>query len=122
MPFAPSILIEHIDQCVAACKSPNSFFMLKTFYALKKKLKNIEACVHVDGTIRAQTLLRKHNPLYHDVIMQFYKDTGVPAVLNTSFNRHGLPMVCAPEDAIGHLEDRCVDILFINNMIVERGR
>lgn len=119
MPFAPSILIEHMDQCVAACKSPNSFFMLKTFYALKKKLRNIEACVHVDGTVRAQTLSREHNPLYYDAIRQFYNDTGVPAILNTSFNRHGLPMVCTPKDAIGHLEDHCVDILIINNMIIE---
>lgn len=120
MPFAPTILLEHVDRYAFHPKPIVSPYMIKAFKGRKAGRRDIIAATHVDGTIRAQTLTRSQNPLYYDVIRRFYKDTSVPAVLNTSFNRHGIPMACSPKDAVEHLEMGCIDALVMNNVIVER--
>lgn len=122
MPFAPTVLREHVDRYVSHCKPATSPFMIKAFKATDAAQQEIPAAVHVDGTVRVQTLERAQNPLFYDLIRRFYRDTSVPAVLNTSFNRHGLPIVCTPEDAVEHLEMGCVDVLVMNNVIAERRR
>lgn len=122
MPFAPAILREQMRKYVKGQKVYSSPFMLKAYKIKKEKEGELAACMHVDGTIRAQTVSRKQNPLYYDTIKKFYKDTGVAGVLNTSFNRHGLPIVCSPQDALRHLKMKCVDVLVMNNIIAENSR
>lgn len=118
MPFAPSILHEKAgDYLIALKESP---FMILADDVRPGK-EDIPAAIHVDNTVRPQTVKKEILPLYHSVIKEFYKLTGVPAVLNTSFNRHGLPIVHSPKDAIEHLLWGCVDELFIGPFWVRKS-
>ena len=74
-------------------------FMLLVAPARPEKRELIPSALHVDGTSRLQTLTREENGLYYDVVAEFDKLTGVPMIINTSFNDHGEPIVCTPEDA-----------------------
>ncbi len=115
MPYAPSILEEKMK-----------FFFDKKFitpymsYALKiKRHANlIPAAVHVDNTCRPQSVNKNLNPKFYKVINEFRKITGVPAILNTSFNRHGIATIATPRHAIDHLFNGCIDILIIEDFIV----
>lgn len=117
MPFAPAVLEEFGDACFADYQpSPymNAAFQLKPVVAAR-----VPAAVHVDGTCRAQSVSRASHPEFHRLISRFYEMTGIPMILNTSFNRHGLPMVATPRQALQHLAEGCVDILAIEGFIVE---
>lgn len=118
MPFAPAILEERMHELlVDAIASP---FMTMAFDVTPKGKKALAAAMHVDNTCRPQTVSRRQNPLYWEVITEFEKLTGVPAVLNTSFNRHGLPIVNSPTDALQHLEWGAVDELVIGPFVIKR--
>lgn len=118
MPFAPSILEERsTDYLVNLRKAP---FMIIADYATKLGLKDLKATVHVDGTIRPHIVSKKVEPLYYQVIKEFEKLTGVGAILNTSFNKHGLPIVYSPKDAIDHLLWGTIDLLVISRYLVAR--
>lgn len=115
-PFCPSILWEHADEYfVKPCYHP---FMIITFIVKEEKREEIPAVIHIDGTSRPQTVKKEVNPLYWDLINEFYKITGVPVVLNTSFNIRGEPIVCSPKDAINCYLKTGIDILAIGNFIV----
>lgn len=117
MPFAPSILDEAKDEyMVDAVEAP---FMIMGFDTVEDKIREIPAVVHVDGTIRPQTVIKDVNPKYWKVINEFKKITGVPVVLNTSFNRHGQPMVRSPEDAMLHVVWGCVEYLVIGDYLID---
>ena len=118
MPFAPSVLVDHAHEYFTGCQ--DSPFMLLGFDVPDGKAEKIPAVIHVDKTARPQTVDKKVNPLYYEMIHRFYELTGVPLVLNTSFNRHGLPIVETPQDAIEHLTWGCVDELAIGPFIVRR--
>jgi len=118
MPFAPSVLADKASEYFVGCE--DSPFMLLGFEVARGKVERIPAVIHVDQTARPQTVDRETNPLYYDMIHRFYELTGVPLVLNTSFNRHGLPIVETPQDAIEHLTWGCVDELAIGPFIVQR--
>jgi carbamoyltransferase len=75
--------------------------------------KKVPAVVHVDGTMRPQVMGVRDNPLLHSLLGSFRKLAGVGVILNTSFNRHGLPIVCSPEDALYHLRQGWVDSLWM---------
>ncbi len=118
MPYAPSCLYERREQYFE--KSPHAPFM--SFALTPNKtlvdpvlLQNIS---HVDGTSRAQFVEKSEAPLYHDMILNFAKLTGVPIVLNTSFNRHGIATISTPKQAIEHLVCGNVDKLFIGKFQV----
>lgn len=118
MPFAPSVLQEYCDEVFVnyqSCAYMNLAFDVKPAY-----VEQIPAVIHVDQTARPQEVHRSTNPRYYDLIEAFRKLTGIPLVLNTSFNRHGLPIVCTPKDAIDHLRWGCVDILVIEDYLIER--
>lgn len=118
MPFAPSIKEETIGEyLINPIASP---FMLFAFDVVDSKKREIPAVVHVDGTARAQTVNKNSNPLYYKLISEFEKESGLPLVLNTSFNRHGLPLVNSPVDAIQHLLWGCIDSLVIGDFIVKK--
>jgi len=118
MPFAPSMLRSRAKDYL---KNPGEApFMILAFDATKECIKDLPAAVHVDNTTRPQLVEKETNPLYHSMIKEFENITGVGAVLNTSFNKHGLPIVCSPSDALDHLDWGCVDTLAIGNYMVFR--
>lgn len=99
-PFAPSVLAEHASEWFDNLSPDGSPFMSLTVPAKPEKRDVIPAVCHVDGTARLQTLSESDNPWYHRLISAFFRLTGVPMVLNTSFNIKGEPIVESPEDAI----------------------
>ena len=95
-PFAPSVLRERAqDYFEMDCDSP---YMLLVAQVREGK-RIIPSVTHVDNSARLQTVTRAENPLYYDLIAEFEKRTGVPIVINTSFNVRGEPIVCTPHDA-----------------------
>lgn len=119
MPFACSMLEEKAgDYFPNLKKAP---FMIMADNVKRGVRKNIKAAIHIDGTCRPQFVSKSINPLYWKTIYEFSKLTKVPAVLNTSFNKHGLPLVHSPKDAIDHLLWGCVDELMIGNFLVTRN-
>lgn len=120
MPFAPSILQDHIDDYFQDVSNGTyaGRFMTINFDASELAKESAPAVVHLDGTARPQIVRREDNPNYYDIIHSFYEKTGIPIVVNTSFNAHGKPIVNKPEDAIKELERGMVDVLSIENFVV----
>ena len=118
MPFAPSMLDKAADEFVEdATEAP---YMIMAFDCKKGVDNRIPAASHVDNTLRPQTVSKTANPRYYELIQQMEKNTGVPVVLNTSFNRHGKVIVRTPDDALDHLVWKCVDNLVIGDYLVHR--
>ena len=99
-PFAPAILEERAGEYFELGRISSVPFMEKVFPIKKDKLDVIPAVAHFDGSGRIQTVSRKANPLFYRLIEKFFSRTGVPVVMNTSFNINGEPIVCSPQDAI----------------------
>jgi len=117
-PFAPSVLAEHADDWFdVGPRSASHEFMLFTPRVNADKLNRIPAVVHKDGTARVQLVSRKLNPRYHELISSFHELTGVPIVVNTSFN-DSEPIVCTPTDAIVTFRKSGIDALVIDDMIL----
>ena len=116
-PFAPSILEERTGDYFA--QTHPSPFMLMTYPVRPEKRDLIPAPTHVDGTGRLQTVNREQNPLYWQLIKEFEKITGVPVLLNTSFNDNE-PVVCRPEEALDCFLRTRMDVLVMGNYLVER--
>ncbi len=120
MPFAPIILFEYQDVLIKNPKKIDSPFMTITFETLKGK-EIFPAAVHqADGTVRAQLLKKDQNPVLWNLIYQFYKSTGVPALLNTSFNLHGFPIVKSLKDALYVFDKSDLEVLWLDNHILEK--
>jgi len=121
-PFAPSVLSEQVHNWFDIspdCKSISTEFMEINFDVKKDKRKKIPAITHKDSTSRIQSVNKNTNPLYHKLISSFYKQTGVPLILNTSFNDNE-PIVCSPEDAIKTFMRTQMDYLVIGNYLVSK--
>ena len=116
-PFAPSVLEERSYEYFG--NPEPSPFMLFAFKVNPAKAGEIPAVTHVDGTARPQTVSREENGLYWSLIKEFEKNTGVPVLLNTSFNVQE-PIVCTPRDAISCFLRTKVDYLVLNNFLVEQ--
>jgi carbamoyltransferase len=95
-------------------------FMLFTFDVRREKADRIPAVRHVDGTARVQTVRRDQNELYYDLLQAFKRRTGVPVLVNTSFNTRGEPLVCTPRDALECFWTSPLDALVIGSFIVEK--
>jgi carbamoyltransferase len=118
-PFAPSLLAEVAGEYLeSATDSP---FMILTAQVKPDKQSVIPAITHVDGSARPQTVERDVNPLYWRLIDDFGKRTGVPVVMNTSFNLRGEPIVCTPTDAIRTFFSSGMDALMLGNFLVEKN-
>jgi len=116
MPYAPSMLEEYSRDWLEIDKfSPYMQFAL---HIKSEKQALIPAAVHVDGTSRVHSVRRAWNPKYWNLIEEFRILTGVPMVLNTSFNRHGISTIATPKQAIEHLLDGSMDYLMIDDFIV----
>jgi carbamoyltransferase len=118
-PFCPSILEEARQEYLNGSREEP--FMITSFDVNATKRDKIQAVAHVDGTVRPQTLQRKVNPKYHDLIKRFGDITGIPVLLNTSFNIRGEPIVCSPRDAIKCFYDTGLDYLAIGNFLLSKG-
>ncbi len=116
-PFAPSILEEAVPEYFE--QSHPSPFMTFAYAVKPEKRGVIPAPTHVDGTARLQSVSRTANPLYWKLIRAFGDLTGVPVVLNTSFNDNE-PIVCRPDEALDCFERTRMDVLVIGNYILER--
>ena len=121
MPFAPSCLAEHADELfVNAGKARHAAeFMTVTFDVVPAWRDRVPAVVHVDGTARPQLVRKDRNPLYWSVIERYRQLSGIPLVLNTSFNVHEEPIVCAPAEALQAFADNRVDCLAIGPFWLE---
>ena len=116
-PFAPSILEEYVPEYFEL-DIPSPYMLL---VAKIKKPDKIPAVTHVDGTGRLQSVSRKANPLYYDLINEFYKITGVPVIVNTSMNVKGEPIVNTPEQCYNMLKKTDMDYVVMGNYVVARG-
>jgi carbamoyltransferase len=130
MPFAPSTLYEAAHQCydgVAGGETPGRFMTI-TFQCTDWMRRQCPGVVHLDGTARPQLVRRDDHPGYYAIIEQFRRLTGLPAIINTSFNIHEEPIVCSPADAVrafgvGHLDYLAIgDFLVANPVPVHRPR
>lgn len=119
VPFAPSMLEEDANLYIEDLKE-DAPFMIMAYNAVKEKKDVIPAVVHVDDTLRPQIVHEGTNPKYYKLLKHFKDLTGVGVIVNTSFNRHGLPIVESPKDAIQHLLDNNVDVLVMGNYFIER--
>jgi len=117
-PFAPSLLAESASEYLeSAVDSP---FMILTSQVKADKRSVIPSVTHVDGSARPQTVEEKTNPLYWRVIKAFGERTGVPVIMNTSFNLRGEPIVNSPTDAIRTFFSSGMDALVIGSYLVEK--
>jgi carbamoyltransferase len=121
MPFAPSILREREDDYVVNPKGLASPYMMLAFATHPKRRDEIVAAVHPhDATARAHLVDEQWNPAYHRVIREFERRTGIGAVLNTSFNLHGEPLVGSPEDAIDTFERSGLPHLALDRWVISK--
>ncbi len=116
-PFAPSILRESVPEWFET--DDDVPFMMQVYQVRKEKRPLIPAVTHVDGSGRLQTVYRKTNPRYYRLIEAFNSLTGVPMVLNTSFNENE-PVVCRPEEALDCFMRTKMDVLVLGNFLVSR--
>jgi carbamoyltransferase len=119
MPFTPTILAHRAgDYLTSSLYSP---FMTMAFDSTELARKDLAAAIHpADFTVRPQILKRDANPQYFDLIEEFERLTGVGALLNTSFNLHGEPVVCSPEDALHTFENSDLDGLIFDDFMILR--
>jgi carbamoyltransferase len=118
-PFAPSVLHERGAEYFD-CYHPSPF-MLLVLPITDAKQAEIPACSHVDGTGRVQSVTREENPAFHDLIERFAELTGVPVVLNTSFNVRGEPMVHRPGEAVTDFLRSDMDSLLLGPYVTDKA-
>ncbi|HKP97852.1 MAG TPA: carbamoyltransferase [Fibrobacteria bacterium] len=122
-PFAPSVCAEDAETFFR-CDSPPPLpadFMLMVYPVREEWRPRLPAVTHVDGTGRLQTVRRAANPLYYDLIKRFGTLSGIPMLVNTSFNIRGEPIVCTPGDAYRCMMGTGIDCLFIGGYLVRRA-
>ncbi len=117
-PFCPSVLNEKRSKYFEV--DHETPFMILVQKVPKDVQKEIPAVVHADGTMRSQTVTRGANERYHKLISEFYKLTGVPVLLNTSFNVAGEPIVNTPQEAIADFYREGIDALAIGNYLLTK--
>ena len=137
-PFAPAVLREHVAEWFEL-DDESPYMLLVADVRQDKRLpvpaeaeklwgieklnvprSTVPAITHVDYSARVQTVRRDTNPLYHDIIDAFYRMTGCPVIVNTSFNVRGEPMVCSPEDAYRCFMRTDMDLLVLENFLLEK--
>lgn len=121
MPFAPAVLYEKRHECfkhVQGASHPAEFMTI-TFDCTPWMKKHMKGVVHVDGTARPQLVRKDRNPGFYAIIEAFYRRTGLPGVINTSFNMHEEPIVCSAEDCVRAFLQGNLDYLAIGGHLVK---
>jgi carbamoyltransferase len=116
-PFAPSVLREDVPGWFE--EDDNVPFMMQVYQVREEKRPQLPAITHVDGSGRLQTVHEETNPLYHQLITTFKAITGVPMVLNTSFNENE-PVVCRPQEALDCFLRTQMDLLALGPILIRR--
>lgn len=116
-PFAPSVLEDHVASWFE--EDDDVPFMMQVFQIREEKRAEIPAVTHKDGSGRLQTVYEKTNPRYAKLIRAFFQKTGVPMVLNTSFNENE-PVVCTPQEALDCFLRTKMDVLVLGDLFVSR--
>jgi carbamoyltransferase len=116
-PFAPSILREYVSDWFE--EDDEVPFMMKVFPIKEEKREKLQAVTHVDGSGRLQTVYKETNPRYHALISEFHRISGVPILLNTSFNENE-PVVCRPSEALACFLRTKMDYLVLEDWIIQR--
>ena len=117
-PFAPSVIEEKSDDYFE--NVGGSPYMLRVTQVRPGMDERIPAVTHVNGTARLHTVSHESNPLYHELIQCFGEKTGVPVVLNTSFNVRGEPIVCTPKEAIACFFSSGLDALILDRFLLQK--
>jgi len=120
MPFAPAVLASEADKMFYNTKGCEkaSEFMTVTFKCTNKMAEDCPAAVHIDCTARPQFVTPVSNKSFHSIITAYHQITGIPAIINTSFNMHEEPIVCSPEDAVRAFLLGRIDYLAIGSYLV----
>jgi carbamoyltransferase len=122
-PFAPAVLAEHASEWFEVPRDSMSLrFMSYALPVRPEKWNEVPAILHVDGTGRLQVVDREFNANFHRLVSCFHEITGVPMVINTSFNTFDEPMVCSPEDAVRTFTRTDLDQLFMGSLVAENPR
>ncbi|QYJ20027.1 carbamoyltransferase [Achromobacter sp. ES-001] len=123
-PVAPVVLEERAAEWFDGRGAPSicAPFMLFVYDVLPHRAQQIPAVRHIDGTARVQTVRHDQNPRYYDLLVAFERLTGVPVLVNTSFNTRGEPVVCSPRDAVECFWTSPLDALVIGSYLVEKPR
>jgi carbamoyltransferase len=121
MPFAPSSLASETNELYqdTAGALDTARFMTITFHCTPWMVERCSGVVHVDNTARPQIVREQDNPSYHKIITEYHKRTGVPVIINTSFNIHEEPIVRSPDDAVRAFLDSALDYLAIGEFMIE---
>ncbi|MFQ5456040.1 MAG: carbamoyltransferase [Nitrospirota bacterium] len=121
MPFAPVTLEEFADQCYKDLDGGRhaARFMTITFDCTEWMKENCPAVVHIDGTARPQIINKELEPSYYRILDEYRKITGIPSLINTSFNMHEEPIVCSPQDAIRAFQEGSLDYLAIGDFLIK---
>jgi carbamoyltransferase len=121
MPFAPVTLYEHRHACYKNINGGDDAaqFMTITFDCTDQMKRQSPAAVHVDGTARPQLVREESNPSYYRILQEYHKLSGIPTLINTSFNMHEEPIVNSPADAIRAFLQGNLDFLAIGNYMVK---
>jgi len=119
MPFAPAVLADECDRLFtnASGAHDTARFMTITFHCTPWMQERCSGTVHVDATARPQLVRPEDNPSYHRIIQEYHQRTGVPVVINTSFNVHEEPIVRSPEDALRAFLDSSLDYLAMGDFL-----
>ena len=122
MPFAPVTLAEHADDCYVGIEGGEraARYMTITFGVTDPVKRQSPGVVHLDGTARPQIIHAEDNPAYYAIVRRFHELTGVPTVINTSFNMHGEPIVCTPDDALRAFVASGLDHLILGPFFVSQ--
>jgi carbamoyltransferase len=121
MPFAPVTLWQHRDVCYESLEGAEDAarFMTITFDCRPSMRELSPAVCHVDGTARPQLVREQDNPAYHAILHEYHALTGIPSLVNTSFNIHDEPIVHSPADAIRAFLQSRLDGLILGDMLVD---
>jgi carbamoyltransferase len=122
-PFAPVVCADDADEYFE-CDQPlpeMTDYMLMVYPVREKWRKRLPAVTHVDGTGRLQSIRRAQNPLYYDLIKAFGRRSGIPILINTSYNIRGEPIVCTPADAYKCMMGTGIDALMMGSFLIRRG-
>jgi carbamoyltransferase len=124
MPFAPSALFEEREKCFLNIDGAENTaeFMTITFHCTPWMQENMKGVVHIDATARPHLVRKNRNPGYYRIIESFYERTGLPAIINTSFNMHEQPIVCSADDSVRAFLDGNLDYLAIGPHLVKHPR
>ena len=121
MPFAPVVMAEHAKKCFKNIEGAENTarFMTITFDCTEWMAQTCSGVVHVDNTARPQLVGDRDNPSMYRILAEYNNLTGIPCLINTSFNMHEEPIVCTPEDAIRAFKLGRLDYLAIGNWVAK---